>query len=68
VERPRLLGTRAAMSLAKGEQMWERRVGRSTGRCSYSSSELIRGVVVSDALALASISACSHCLRVRPFL
>jgi hypothetical protein len=29
----------------------------------YSSSELIRGVV-SDARALASISACSHCLRV----
>ena len=37
--------------------------GRSTG---YSSSEVIRGVV-SDARALASISACSHCLRVRLF-
>jgi hypothetical protein len=32
----------------------------------YSSSELIRGVV-SDARALASIRACSHCLRVRFF-
>jgi hypothetical protein len=38
--------------------------GRSPGRWEhYSSSELIRGVV-SDARALASISACSHCLRV----
>ena len=32
----------------------------------YSSSELIRGMV-SDARALASISACSHCLRVSCF-
>ncbi len=33
----------------------------------YSSSELISGQS-SDARALASVSACSHCLRVRPFL
>ena len=69
-------GLRVQLTDGKGPGCLETRASRvpgakgvfaqATGRSGYSSSELIRGRV-SDARALANISACSHCLRVRLF-
>ena len=53
--------------LRGGQQSNGPRDSAGQSGASHSNSELMRGRA-SDARALASISACSHCLRLRPFL
>ena len=61
LSRPR--AGRSSPGLPRPSLLLSRRI-RRWRQASYSNSELIRGSA-SDARAFASMSACSHCLRVR---